>query len=443
LSGYGSLVDAGAELAEWLQLANGFDAGGRPVENRVSLAHALLHANAHLAVAPGMVLDVDVSGFGGTTTPRDRSEVGSEVIWLHRRFGDLGAEGNATFRWSLRRDLTLLLGTELVYDAEREPSLTHVAKAPLEGTAPNEAIEGDPPQAIARFVNPAVYGQVQWEAIPNLLDLTAGVRYDYHNIYGNQVSGRFAAVSSPLNGLYFKVLYGSAFKAPSAQLLYAVPLRANDIIGNPNLKAQYVHTGEAQGSYRYRFLQVSSDVSVSYLTNLAEFTTRGVNRVARNLTAALSASWETELSAWYGDWLRGYASASVVGLVRESSDSAFVTSLVGTSNVGYPPLVVRTGAVGRLPWINARVAADLRYVSVRRANVDNILAAGESYDLPDYFWLDLACHFGPYEVLKDRETTISLLGKNLLGASGPEPGYAGIDYPLLQRMLLLQLRQTF
>ena len=37
--------------------------------------------------------------------------------------------------------------------------------------------------------------QATWEAIDFLLTLTAGFRYDYHNIYGNQYSGRFGIVS--------------------------------------------------------------------------------------------------------------------------------------------------------------------------------------------------------------------------------------------------------
>jgi hypothetical protein len=35
--------------------------------------------------------------------------------------------------------------------------------------------------------------------------------------------------------------------------------------------------------------------------------------------------------------------------------------------------------------------------------------------------------------------SFQLLGKNLLGATGPSPGFAGIDYPLSPRAFLLQV----
>ena len=83
------------------------------------------------------------------------------------------------------------------------------------------------------------------EAIDFLLTLTAGFRYDYHNIYGNQYSGRFGIVSWPMEQLYLKLLYGSAFKAPSPTLLYGIPATVGDIIGNQGI-------GSSVCSYRRR-----------------------------------------------------------------------------------------------------------------------------------------------------------------------------------------------
>ena len=56
-------------------------------------------------------------------------------------------------------------------------------------------------------------------------------------------------VGSPRPNLHAKLLHGSAFKAPSPLLLYAVPSASGDVVGNPDLRPQYVNTFEFQLDY--------------------------------------------------------------------------------------------------------------------------------------------------------------------------------------------------
>lgn len=50
--------------------------------------------------------------------------------------------------------------------------------------------------------------------------------------YGSQTTGRAGVTSRLTQALGMKLLYGSAFKAPSLYLLYATPLGPGDARGN-------------------------------------------------------------------------------------------------------------------------------------------------------------------------------------------------------------------
>src|SRR5207244_3691763 len=79
-----------------------------------------------------------------------------------------------------------------------------------------------------------------------------GVRVDYHNIYGLNPSFRAGLVyAPPSRPLSVKLLYGSSFKAPSAEQLYTRPIASGDLLGNPGLKAQTAHTVELAAGWGF------------------------------------------------------------------------------------------------------------------------------------------------------------------------------------------------
>src|SRR6185436_7417535 len=130
------------------------------------------------------------------------------------------------------------------------------------------------------------------------LALTGGIRFDRHSIYGGQTNGRGTAVLSPTEGLYLKLMGGTAFKAPPPTLLYERPLVAGGVIGNPKLEPQRITTVEAQTLYRFRDrLSASTGLSYNRLTDKAQFTLVGINQEAQNLAEVESLSWETRLDA--------------------------------------------------------------------------------------------------------------------------------------------------
>ena len=85
--------------------------------------------------------------------------------------------------------------------------------------------------------------QAQYAPIA-MIKATAGVRFDYDEIYGAAVTPRAGVVLSLPAGLYIKGLFGMAFKGPSFHDLYYY--RKAVFYGNPELDPENSLTGEAQ-----------------------------------------------------------------------------------------------------------------------------------------------------------------------------------------------------
>jgi iron complex outermembrane receptor protein len=82
-------------------------------------------------------------------------------------------------------------------------------------------------------------------------ELTAGVRYDEYSDFGQTVNPRLALVWETRHNLTSKILYGSAFRAPSFSELYAIN---NPVaLGNRDLDPETIDTLELSFDYRPTF----------------------------------------------------------------------------------------------------------------------------------------------------------------------------------------------
>lgn len=79
------------------------------------------------------------------------------------------------------------------------------------------------------------------------LDLNAGVRYDHYKTFGGTVNPRAAMIYRPWNNGSVKLLYGTAFRAPTVFELYYT----DGYIPNPNLQPERIQTYEA--AYEHDF----------------------------------------------------------------------------------------------------------------------------------------------------------------------------------------------
>jgi iron complex outermembrane receptor protein len=446
LTGYLSEIDRAAEFADWEQLTHNLDSDGHRNGTNISLRQGTLGLNFEAALAPDLDLRVSGLGFYGGPTARDRIEVGSDLFYVRRDFGYRGFDASIETAWHPNDSFNVLLGAGMILDYEDLPTVYDVLKTSL-STATGE-LAGDEVLASAAMggkylSNVGANALVMWSPW-SPLTFTGGLRYDHHSVYGDRVSGRLGGVAALRDNLHLKILYGSAFKAPSPQLLYGSPLVPGDIAGNDQLKPSYVHTVEAQLSYRpYRYLLVKSGLAYSYLLDQAAFAQRGINEVALNMSRVGSLSWETELRFDYRRKLAAYANLTINHTVVRLSEDNYVADLSSGSNAAYPVVVANAGASAEIPRLPLRASAELSYVSSRRSSSANTLEAGGEYELPAYVLLGGCLRTVGLHLLAHKETTLVLVLRNLANVRYADPGFAGIDYPQLGRTGMLQAIQAF
>jgi outer membrane receptor for ferrienterochelin and colicins len=122
--------------------------------------------------------------------------------------------------------------------------------------------------------------QDEW-SINNRLDLVSGVRYDDYSDFGNTINPRIALIWHTSNALTTKLLYGSAFRAPSFGEL---GLQNNPAaLGNADLKPETIDTYEVAFSYRPRsYLQTNLNLFTYQAQDLIEFVPSAVGNKTSN-----------------------------------------------------------------------------------------------------------------------------------------------------------------
>jgi outer membrane receptor for ferrienterochelin and colicins len=446
LTGYYSEIERAAEFADWEQLTHNLDGDGRRNGTNILLHQGTLGMFFEAQATPTLELRLGGLGFYGGPSSRDRIEVGSDLFYVRRDFGYRGFDAGAEAAWRPRDDVSVLVGADMILDDEKLPNVYDVLKTSL-GTGPGERA-GDEVLASAAMgsktlSNVGANALVMWS--PRAwLTFTGGLRYDHHSVYGDKASGRLSGVAVLHDTLTLKLLYGSAFKAPSPQLLYGSPLMPGDIAGNEQLKPSYVHTVEAQLSWRpHRYLVLKSGVAYSYLLDQAAFAQRGINEVALNMSRVGSLSWETEVRFDYRRRVAAYANLTVNHTVVRLNEDNYAADLSGYANAAYPTVVTNGGASAQLPLLPIRASVELSFVSQRRSSMANTLENGGEYALPAYALLGACLRTTDLHLLSGRQTTLVLVVRNLTDVRYADPGFAGIDYPQLGRTSMVQAIQEF
>jgi iron complex outermembrane receptor protein len=442
LSAYAAGLERGGDFAHWAQLTNGVDSAGIATGTTVALGQMRLNVDTLLHARP--TLDVAFAGtyFQGGVRPADRIEVASDLYYVERHQSYRGADATAEARWFPSPRFNLIVGTEGVFDREFLGAPSRINRMTLEVVpqpgATNSTID---------FANFGAYVSSTLKVIDPLLKVTGGARYDVHSHYDAQLTGRVALTSRLGRAVVAKLLYGSAFKAPSPYLLYATPLRPGDVVGNPALRPQRIHTVEYQMSWRPRPLfGITSGLSYNWLLDKAEFTPQGINQAATNVAGQRTLSWETRADVKHYDDVHAYAAFELVHSLRDLGQEGYAASLIGSKNVVYPPWIARAGvsvAIPSLRTVPLTLAAQGLLVGPRRAADTSIVEAGAEFYLPVYCLLEASIATRELYLVPGHETRIALRSRNVLGSRGPDPGFSGFEYPLAPRELFLEIAHMY
>jgi iron complex outermembrane receptor protein len=268
--------------------------------------------------------------------------------------------------------------------------------------------------------------------------ITAGMRYDWNDTFGNSFNPRLAVVLQPLPSTYVKALYGTSFVPPTPTQLYAVPLRFDGgVLGNAQLKNQRARTTELQVGYKAKsVLEVALDGFYTVIDDRIEFESVGNQMRARNLTA--SRSHGLELSSYLN--VQPMFARLAASYQETRSDIPTPTPLWwgrlyspagpgGDRSLGFPALMANATIGVTLPRYHFEMALSARAVSARKASAANSYVAGKTYLLDPYAVVDVNVSSLEVRLIGNRLTKVSLHVNNILGRKYSEPGYLGADIP--------------
>lgn len=147
----------------------------------------------------------------------------------------------------------------------------------------------------------SVYGvfvQDEWQILDNL-QLTAGIRYDRYETFGDTVNPRLGLIVEPWQNTTWKLLYGTAFRAPNAfESFYTCCGGA--WTGNSHLEPEEIESYELVWEQRLnKYADLRFSPFYNRLTNLISFVNspvqhfvNGGNAEAHGLEALLQARYE-------------------------------------------------------------------------------------------------------------------------------------------------------
>jgi outer membrane receptor for ferrienterochelin and colicins len=440
LTGSTSFLERNGEFAPWLQLATGLDEDGRARGTRISLMRGYIDLSAKMRVSEHVQLVLNTGFFGGGPTGRERIDVGSDVSYIRREMSSKASQTELSAIWSALDTLQLTIGTDFLYDHQTLPGTLQTLYADSGGLSAGDTLDASSVrQGDRAFLNAGAFLLAHWNPLERLR-VSAGTRLDWNNIYDVQLNGRLGASVRVLDKLSIKLNYNSAFRAPTTQLLFGVPVYPGDILGNAHLKPQRLHTWEVGALYTpLDWLRLDSTFSYNLATDVATFVQTGLSSEARNFEALNTFTWETDARVNWDELLWAYVNLSLVLGFRDSTDVGYRADLVGDHLPIYPPIILNFGLAHKATFMPIKLGVEGRLIGERRASDDNILAAGKVYTLPSAFYLD--AHVELVDLFDNDSSHIMLLVRNLLNTDKAHPGFAGIDYPSSPRTIMLQWRQ--
>ncbi|NVE01290.1 TonB-dependent siderophore receptor [Massilia sp. BJB1822] len=366
----------------------------------------------------------------GKPASGDRVQTGASDYYLLRDFGYKALDGSVEWLWQPRENSSLLLGADLLRDRETLESFRRRSLA--DGSDFQLSQPGE-----RRLRNTGFYLQWQfplfgkWQAI-------AGGRRDRHSVFSSQQSWRAGVVGELPRGWGLKLLGGTAFQAPSSELLYRTSVQPGDVRGNPDLAPQKARTVELQLSTpaapHWNAALTLYRTSVSDLVTLEQ---AFFNLVARNSSSSTVKGAELELR-YQWSWLNAYANFSHASTQRGLNRYTLAPLAQRPDGELFPRNSANLGLSVGLFGQQLVLSADNRYVGPRPAATANVLLANQDYRLGGYWDTTLSARWN-----LSLHSHLRLQVRDLWNSRYVDPGVGGIDYPSLGRRYAIQYEYRF
>ncbi|MBU8893465.1 MAG: TonB-dependent receptor [Bacteroidales bacterium] len=308
---------------------------------------------------------------------------------------------------------------------------------------------------IENFNNLGVYLQMIFNAAEFFnfnylknLTLTAGYRFDYHNIYGDVLNYRLAAVYHLTDLLTTKVMYGTSFNAPSSVQLYSNYITPGGIVGNPDLKPERAKTLEwALMGKVFKYFNFNTNIYYTEIDDKIEYLLPNgqiSNITAENVSNIYSTGVEAELNTNIHN-NTSYLNYSYERSILEKTDPLLEEIRIKTAL--YPNHMIKFGNILHLHKYYSNINIEGKFISSRIDSDQNnfiydpINYTINRYELDPYFILDVMITSTDLELLENSKTRISIRIQNLLNTKYYYPGFKNYDIPGLGRTFYFKFTQ--
>ena len=268
--------------------------------------------------------------------------------------------------------------------------------------------------------------QDEWQ-INNDLSLTAGLRYDYYSDFGRTINPRAALVWQASHNITTKLLYGSAFRAPSFFELSGI--NNPSTLGNPNLNPEEIDTFEFVIDYRpttgsklvINIFDYKATDLIDRVADVAPASTKTNQNVRNQNGKGFEAEFEWQINNDIS-WESSYSYQQV-----EDADSNISIADIPTKQL-YTDLRIKLSE-------NVTVTTQLNHIMGRKRAVGDLRE-----ELDDYTLINLTAIYR-----LNNQLTIRLSAKNLLDKSYYEgtDGRISDDLPMESRSLYGMLEYSF
>ncbi|MDA3780791.1 MAG: TonB-dependent receptor [Bacteroidales bacterium] len=204
------------------------------------------------------------------------------------------------------------------------------------------------------------------------LTITAGYRFDYHNIYQDVFNYRLAAVYSINKNINTKFMYGTSFNAPSSAQLYTNYITPGGVVGNPELKPERAETyewalnGKLNDNLFFNTNIFYTEISdkIEYLLPYGEVS----NITADNVSQINSAGLETEFKLQF-DNFSSYINYSFQKSIVEKTNP--ILGKIKTKTALYPNHIIKFGEDYKCSFIRMLISLEGKIIGYRLASEQN------------------------------------------------------------------------
>ncbi len=213
-------------------------------------------------------------------------------------------------------------------------------------------------QAIFNFIH-----LFHFKNIGETLSLTLGIRHDAYNDVGNSANPRLGLVYAPNKRLFFKALYGRAFRAPNFRELYN---RNNPVqLGNPDLTSETLETKESVvGIHITEQLTLTFDYFHTRMKNMISLISSTENELATihaNTGTQKSRGIEAELKLTLDNQTDGYVNATYQDVTNTTHETIYDHFGTPYTQPDYNP--------GSIPYVIANIGLNIPVVNHLDANI--------------------------------------------------------------------------